>query len=181
MPKLRFKMEVSVRILEKMREVTLDPDALGPENVYWMFRGIGFEENLRIDLTVLVSGFLGREYTKTYGHYHKEDEKEIYKVLLGEAIFVLQDRTTSGEIDEVRLIRAKEGTVVEIPVGFAHATINIGPQAVLLLNWQSPSVENDYEPIKEKRGFAYYVVEKERKPLLVPNPNYKNLPKPKWV
>jgi glucose-6-phosphate isomerase len=174
-------MEVSIRTLAKMQEVTLDPYALGPKDVYWMFRGIDSEKNKRVDLTILVPGFLGKEYTKTYGHYHKKNEKEVYKVLFGEVIFVLQSREKSGEIDEVRVIKARQGQLVEFPPGFAHTTVNIGSQAVLLLNWQSFSTVNDYEPIKKKRGFAYYVVEKDGAPLLVPNPNYKTLPKPSWV
>jgi glucose-6-phosphate isomerase len=174
-------MEVSIRTLEKMQEVTLDPCAVGPRDVYWMFRGIDAEKNKRVDLTILVPGFLGREYTKTYGHYHKENGKEVYKVLFGEALCVLQPRERSGEIDEVRVVKIQPGQSVEIPSGFAHTTVNIGSQAVLLLNWESFSTVNDYEPIKKKRGFAYYVVEKDGAPFLVPNPNYKNLPKPSWI
>jgi hypothetical protein len=33
----------------------------------------------------------------------------------------------------------------------------------------------DYEPVKKMRGFAYYVVEHDGKPVLVPNKLYKEV------
>jgi len=39
----------------------------------------------------------------------------------------------------------------------------------------------DYKPIKKLKGFAYYVVEKKGKPVLVKNSNYKKIPHAKII
>ncbi|MFQ6079759.1 MAG: glucose-6-phosphate isomerase family protein, partial [Thermodesulfobacteriota bacterium] len=82
-PKLWFskglvsKESVSRRIGD-MREVMIDPEAKGPEKLYTMYTNVRFPKdentlrsnNLRYDLTVIRSGFIGNEFIKTLGHYH---------------------------------------------------------------------------------------------------------------
>ena len=72
------KVEPAVRKLEEMREVLADPGASGPENLYFMYRDVGFPDDkaklrshsLRYDVTVILPCLLGREFNKTAGHYH---------------------------------------------------------------------------------------------------------------
>ena len=54
------------RTHEKMKEVLLHPDAVGPEIHYYMIRGGKIKKNI----TVWETGTVGGEYIKTYGHYH---------------------------------------------------------------------------------------------------------------
>lgn len=66
------------RTLEEMRPVLYNQTATGPEELYFMYRGLGWPEDLpsfeahslRFDITVLRPGLVGGEYVKTAGHYH---------------------------------------------------------------------------------------------------------------
>jgi glucose-6-phosphate isomerase len=151
-----------IRKLEDMRDILLDREADGPEDVYVMIRG-------KPNITVLVPGKIGREFTKTYGHYHRDDRCETYKVLFGEGKMLIQNRDASG----VRLLEMKVGEEVVVPAGYAHTMINTGDGPLVTADDCSPDAEtavNDYQPIKEKHGFALYVVEEDGKIETVPNP-----------
>lgn len=162
------KSEVKIRKLEEMREVLMDRNADGPESVYVMIRG---EPNI----TVLVPGKIGQEFTKTYGHYHQDDRRETYKVLFGRGKMLIQNRDAS----DVRLLEMKAGGEVVVPEGYAHTMINTGDGPLVTADDTPADAEtnvNDYEPIREKRGFAKYVVEGEGGEIqLIPNSNYNSL------
>jgi len=156
--------QIKVRKLEEMREVLLDRDADGPEDVYVMIRG-------KPNITVLFPGKIGREFTKTYGHYHKDDRSETYRVLLGQGKMLIQNRDTN----DVRLLEMQVGEEVVVPEGYAHTTINTGDEPLVTVDdcpMDAETVVNDYEPIKERHGFALYVVEEDGGAKTVPNPNY---------
>jgi len=148
-----------------MREVLMNPEAYGPEDVYVMVRG-------NPNITVLVPGKVGREFTKTHGHYHKDDRRETYKVLFGEGKMLIQNRGA----DNVKLLEMKVGEEVIVPEGCAHTMINTGDGPLITADDCPPDAEanvNDYEPIKKKKGFAKYVVEDENGRIeLIPNPAY---------
>jgi len=180
---------LAVRTHKEMVDVLLDPESIGPEVHYFMIRGGNKQKNI----TICQSGLVGEEYIKTYGHYHVSDFLETYKILAGEGIILLQIRRKGGsgevideEIESVRAIFVKAGSEVQIPEKAGHLMINIGkswlvtednspissPQA----NETSHPAHADYEPVRNLKGFAYYVVEKDGKPVFVKNPNYKNIP-----
>lgn len=157
--------QIKIRKLTDLREVLMNPSAEGPESVYVMIRG---EPNI----TVLVPGKIGREFTKTHGHYHKDNRSETYKVLFGEGKMLIQNRDASN----VQLLEMKVGQEVVVPEGHAHTMINTGKGPLVTVDGCPPDVGtnvNDYEPIKEKRGFAKYIIENEIGEVeLVPNPAY---------
>ena len=78
----------AARTHEKMKEVLMDPQASGPEIHYYMIRGGSEKKNI----TVWENGTVGGEYIKAYGHYHIVDFKEIYWIIEGEGILLLQVR-----------------------------------------------------------------------------------------
>jgi len=160
---------VKIRKLEEMREVLLDPEAEGPENVYVMIRG-------RPNITVLLPGKIGREFTKTYGHYHHDDRSETYRVLLGEGKMLIQNRDAT----DIRLLEMKAGETVVVPEGYAHTMINTGNGPLVTIDDAPEDAEtatNDYKPIREKRGLGYYIVEDKGGGIeAVPNSNYSGLP-----
>jgi len=143
----------------------MNPEAEGPEDVYVMVRG-------RPNITVLAAGKIGREFTKTYGHYHKDDRSETYQVLFGEGRMLIQNR----DVSDVQLLKMSAGETVVVPEGYAHAMINTGEGPLVTADDCPQDAEanvNDYEPIKEKRGFAQYVSENENGDVvLVPNSRY---------
>lgn len=174
---------------KEMLDVLMDPKSTGPDVHYFMIRG-GSE---RKNITVWQSGTVGDEYIKTYGHYHVKDFSETYTVMLGEGIILLQKRKeapggslSDDEVEYVRAIFVKAGSVVSIPPDAGHLAVNTGEGWLVTMD-DSPvnfekqqeaawPVHADYEPVKKMHGFAYYVVKKDGKITFVKNPNYKNTP-----
>lgn len=182
------------RLHTMMKEVLMEPEAIGPDAHYHMVRG---GKDLR-NITIWEPGKVGREYIKTYGHYHVGDIDETYWVIYGEGITIAQRRvtganggSTDGEIDEVRIVRVKTGDAVYMPSGWAHAAINIGKTFFVTADDSPVNFEDvdpsslpghaDYEPIKKMRGMAYYIVEENGQPALVKNPLYKKVPEAEIV
>ncbi len=180
----------AARTNEKMREVLMEPDASAPEIHYYMIRGGKDQRNI----TVWEPGTVGREYIKTYGHYHVGTLSENYWVLFGEGIALLQKRGTGEDgaplpdvIEEFRAIPVKAGDSIFMPEGFGHLIANTGETFFVTaddspVNFDEANAVSlpghaDYEPVKQMRGFAYYVVGHEGKPALVKNPRYKEIKK----
>ena len=172
---------LGTRTHEKMQEVLLDPTASGPAVHYYMIRG-GSE---RGNITVWESGLVGREYIKTYGHYHVDALPETYWILSGEGIALLQKKAGDGgdpsKLEAFKVVPVKAGDQLDIPAGWGHLVVNTG-ESFLVTKDDSPVAgaldsasmpqHADYTQVQEMKGFAYYVVEHEGKPALVKNPNY---------
>ncbi len=176
------------RTQEKMREVLMDPNAIGPAVHYHMIRG-GNNQNV----TVWEPGRVGREYIKTYGHYHVGEISETYRLLSGEGIVVVQKRVTGtdgvsldDEIEEVYIVRVKTGDTLYMPSGWGHLVANTGDGFMVTIDDSPVSFDKvdpvsmpghaDYEAVKRMQGFCYYIVEKDGEPVLVKNPKYKKAP-----
>ena len=176
------------RTHEKMQDVLMKPDALGPAIHYYMIRGGSKKRNV----TVWESGTVGGEYIKAYGHYHIGALDETYWIILGEGIALLQKMVVENgvpnpeKIEEFKAVRVKPGDSVYMPPGHGHLVVNTG--TTWLVTADDSPVEGtgdnasmpghaDYETVKKMRGFAYYVVEKDGKPALVANPLYKEVQK----
>ena len=178
-----------MRTHKEMLDVLMDPKSPGPEAHYFLIRGGSEKKNI----TVWQSGLVGDEYIKTYGHYHVSNFIETYKVVAGEGIFLLQVRKTDGEgqpiADEIEYIKAifvKPGSVIQTPPWTGHLAVNIGESWLVTIDNSPVNLEKtreaawpthaDYAPVKKMHGFAYYVVKKNGEPTFVKNPNYKNTP-----
>ncbi len=172
---------------EEMKDVVYDPDALSDwkSPMYFMYRNLGRLANkdkreilearsIRYDVTVIPSGFIGEEYNKTHGHFHPRSGRnryygEFYEVLSGNALFLLQHRKGL----EFMMIEASKGEGIYIDGEYGHVTVNIGSRPLVLGNIVIDGFKSMYEPVKKKRGFAYYVFRDE---VLVPNPRYRKHP-----
>lgn len=182
------------RPAEKMKEVLMHPDAVGPKIHYYMIRGGSDKTNI----TVWETGTVGGEYIKTYGHYHVGHLDETYHVIAGEGVILLQKRKIGedgnpidDEIESFYAIKVSVGDRVFIPSGTGHLAVNVG-QVWFVTADDSPvnfseadpvslPGHADYEPMKRLRGFAYYLVEENGQPTLVKNPNYKVVPETQWL
>ena len=165
----RLETTLSIRSAKMMREVAKNPSAVFPKELYYMIRRKGG------NITVLPSYQLGDEYSKTYGHFHIPEKKETYRILLGEALMLIQRGT--DPVEEIRLVRLKEGENFTVPKGYAHTLINIGKKPVVTLDDHDPKEgKNDYLPIKKKKGFGYYIVKGRGGFKAVPNKRYTSLP-----
>jgi len=169
---------------EKMKDVLMNPDAPGPAIHYYMIRGGSTKRNV----TVWETGTVGGEYIKTYGHYHIGNLDETYWIVQGQGIALLQKMVVVNGlpqpdmIEEFKAVPVKAGDSVYMPPGYGHLLVNTGTE--WLVTADNSPVEGtqdsasmpghaDYEIVRQMRGFAYYVVERNGKPALVANRLYK--------
>ena len=145
----------------------------GPdEDMYYMYREVFlrrnrslFEEHrIRHDVTLIPGKKVNGEFNKTLGHYHPGDYPEVYEVLRGEALFLMQSR----DYRRLMIVEARKGDQVLIPPGYGHVTVNIGEGPLVMSNLVFWDFESDYRPFLEKRGALVYVTEQG----LVRNGNY---------
>ncbi|MBN2094755.1 MAG: glucose-6-phosphate isomerase [Candidatus Aenigmarchaeota archaeon] len=170
---------VDIRRLSDMKELVFDKGWL--ENnwaqkstapVYYIYRNIFKKEDasrikqsgLRYNITVVPGQMLGEEYTKTFGHYNPiaVDEysfPEVYQVLEGEAIFLIQkvDNFNQNNIQDVAFAKGRVGEVFVVPPNYGHIIINPSPKRRLVLaSWVADGFTSIYEPIKRLCGGSYF-------------------------
>lgn len=119
-------------------------------------------------VTVMYPGKIGDEYYMTSGHFHEDSgASEVYYCLAGEGMLLVQAR---GGLCEA--VPMKLGTAAYIPPGWAHRTANTGSEPFVFFAVWPGDAGHDYGSIKET-GFAKLVVERDGKPLLIDNPNFR--------
>jgi oxalate decarboxylase/phosphoglucose isomerase-like protein (cupin superfamily) len=187
-------MHYAARTHEKMQEVLMTPDAPGPAVHYHMIRDDMDMVNKRgTNITIWEAGKVGKEYIKTYGHYHVGELNETYKIDEGKGIVLLQELKLNekgimipSEVKKFTVIPVKVGDKVFIPANCGHLAVNIGERFFVTeddspVNFEGKKDEAsmpghaDYEMVKQMRGFAFYVVEENGKPALVRNKLYKEI------
>lgn len=176
----------TTRDLASLRPVLKDPDASGPDPVYWVFSEI--TEKRWENLTVIAEGRIASEYPKTFGHYHSHPVGEVYHLVAGEGILILQKKFLEDgkwlpeRVTEVVLIKAQPGDEICITPEWGHSWSNIGDLPLLTFDdWRTGHTPRDYEAIEKLTGLAYYLINHDGQPMPVPNPNYVNLPAPIWL
>ncbi len=171
---LKFRRP-DIRFLNQMRNVLCDQNwAKTASNfeVYYMYRGLKEKNNLRYDITVIPPRTLGKEFVKTKGHEHLGKFGEIYIVLEGRAIYLMQ-KYKKGEIKDVYAVKAKKGDVVVIHPGYGHVTINPSKKTLKMANWISKFCQSRYDLFEKKQGACYYFT----KSGWIKNMKYKAVPK----
>ena len=167
---------MEIRKLNNMRGVLADKDFAknSPDmDLYFMYREIKKIGELRYDETVLVPKMLGSEFNKTKGHYHIGAYPEIYMVLEGTAIYLLQKRNDVGEVEDVYAVEVKKGECAIMPPFYGHITINPSETEELkMANWISDNCKSDYSLYEKLQGGCYYYT----KQGWTKNENYKNIP-----
>jgi len=170
------KIKPDIRKLNDMREVLYDKDFAkksGDMDLYYMYRGLKQNGELRYDETVVKAQMLGNEFNKTKGHYHVGAYPEIYMVLEGKAIYLLQKRDANNNIEDIYYVEVNAGECAIMPPYYGHVTINpSATQDLKMANWLSDNCKSDYSPYVELQGAGYYYL----KNGWTKNPNYKNLP-----
>lgn len=185
------KFRADIRWAFDLKPVLAYPDEL-KENfpAYYMFRDVYYsksdyerirEYNLRYDITVIPPAKVGKEFIKTYGHYHPIAEDnlsytEIYEVLRGEALYVLQKEEKNGVVDVIA-VKACEGDKVVIPPNYGHVTVNDSKKELWMANWVYRNFKSNYEPYRMRRGACYYYTEEG----WIKNPNYGEVPELRFI
>ncbi len=195
-----MELEIGGRIFKSETRFAYDlkPVLAYPEDLeenfpaYEMFRDVYLslkdrevilERSLRYDYTFTNPGMVGKEFIKTYGHYHPEAEgglsyPEIYEILEGEAIFIIQkpDRRID-EIEDVIVVEAKAGDKIIIPPNYGHVMINPTKKTLKSCNWVYRNFQSIYGPYSNMRGAAYYFTVDG----WTQNPRYNKVPKLKFA
>ena len=170
--------------LLKSREVPLD------EQLYKFYNGVSTKKekdriagaSLRYDMIVVYPGNVAGEYKKTSGHFHKTGANsetafpEIYEVLHGTALFLLQKVNPSSQVGYAAAVRTNEGEKILIPPGYEHATVNIGSTPLVFSDLICTECENEYGGVQAHNGMCYYVMDNNGTPEFVKNPTYKDTP-----
>ncbi len=175
-PNLINNATPNIRLLSDLKEVLYDQEwarNAGNFGVYYMYRGLAADEKgrqkivdnrLRYDVTIIPPEMFGMEFPKTYGHEHAlvpgaqgMTYPEIYEVLEGEAYYLLQKQDV-GSIEDLRVVRTKQGEKCIIPPNYGHVTINASGQELKMANWVECNFKSNYSIFKEKRGAGYYAL-----------------------
>jgi len=166
-----------IRRLYDVRSVLYDQKwAKGAPNfeVYFMHRGIKIENEIKQNITIFPPLILGKEFTKTKGHEHKGSYREVYKVIKGKAIFLLQKRKpNSKKIEDVYVVKANKNEVVIIPSSYGHITINPTNKVLETMDWSCENCKSDYYFFEKMGGACYYYTIDG----WIKNKNYKKIPK----
>ena len=193
------KLKPDIRYLDDMKSVIYDKEWLktAPNvELYYMYRDLAENENdfaklikndLRYDITILRPQKLGKEFNKTLGHDHpivpgtSITYPELYEVLEGKALFILQD-SQEDNIKDIIAIKAHPGDKIIIPPNYEHLFINIGKTDLRVANLVSRSfLTHIYKPFKMKHGFSYYALRGFFKIKWMKNQNYASVPKLKFA
>ena len=174
------------RTLGEMIPVLMEsPEIKDDSPVYWVFSNVSKKwENM----TVISPGNLGKEFPKTYGHYHPTDTVEKYKLLSGQGLLIMQKRKfvdddwKDNQIEKVYFVEFLPGDEINITSEWGHSWSNISSEPLVTLDdWKDGHKESDYEPMKKLQGMSYYLISKNGQAEFVTNKNYKDLPKPEWI
>ncbi|MBD3389393.1 glucose-6-phosphate isomerase [Candidatus Micrarchaeota archaeon] len=156
------ELEYSTRSVSQLSDVLMEPKKSGPEGIaYYMFRDVYKQGSLRYDITEVPARMFGTEFVKTYGHYHPEAREglsypEIYQILNGEAVFIMQKPRRDDSLDCI-ITRCKKGEVVFVPPDYGHVMVNPSASSTLVsANVVSSSFSSLYEEYRENHGAAYY-------------------------
>lgn len=142
---------------------------------------------LRVDLTVLLPEPLGEEYNKTLGHYHPTKPgtdltyPELYLVLSGSGVILLEHRHEAQVIDDVLLVEVVAGQYLIVPPGYGHVTVNLGPERLMLMNVVAREFISDYSDFADHHGAAYHLVRGSDGPKLLTSQMYQLVAPARWV
>ncbi len=122
---------------------------------------------LRFGTTTLYPGKVGSEYFMTKGHFHTIlDTSEVYYTLSGHGMMMME--TPEGEVDCKELT---PGDALYVPGRWAHRSINIGSEPLVMFFVFRSDAGHDYGTI-EKKGYRKLIVERDGKPVMISNPKW---------
>ncbi len=178
-----------IRYLYDMKKVVYDKKWLekAPNlELYYMYRGLKKKGDLRYDVTVIPPRMLGEEFVRTKGNRNSKNFPELYTVLEGEAIFLLQKTRAKNIkiVEDVLAIKAKPKESIFISAEYAAIMINPSKKTLKTGNWVSEKNKNIYGELEKMKGACYFAIaqkskikNKKSKIKWIKNKNYKKVPK----
>lgn len=122
---------------------------------------------------VVSPGLNGVEFNKTLGYFSNFPGMQIHQCLYGSGILLMQRNDELGEAKEFKMVMLSPSKQVSVPVGWGMCLVNTGSSLLVVLRSALEEKYQDSKPFIEKRGLAYYVVEKKGEIVFESNPNYK--------
>lgn len=165
----------NIRHLYDMKSVLYDKKwARNASNLelYYMYRGVKQKGELRYDITIIPARMLGKEFVRTKGNRNSKKYQELYTVLKGKAIFLMQ-KSKEDIIEDIVAVEAKKGEIVIFPSKYAAITINPAKNDLKIANWVSEKNKNVYKELEKMKGAGYFYTKTGWKK----NKNYKKIPK----
>lgn len=136
-----------------MKNFFLEKSAGGNPVIYKVYVKHDKKTGMNYSLTIINAGAIGKEYFMTRGHYHMPPTIELYVLLKGKVLLLMQ----KGRIfKKIKMIKNKKYLVQK---GYAHRIANIGNTKAHVLAVYSPKSKNIYKDI-EKRGFKERILKK---------------------
>ena len=159
---------VITKTSKDLKDVLMDPKAAKVKDAYFI---IPEHEQ---SITILSPGKNGLEFNKTHGHFHKGQTIETFTCLSGQGLLLMQRNDELGEAKEFKVMTLHVGKQVTVPAGFGHGLVNIGRNFLVVSDNSSITTQaQNYQAVKKKKGFAYYVIEKKGDVSFEQNPNYR--------
>lgn len=159
---------VITKSAKNLKAVLMDPHVKPIDNPYYL---ISEDSNL---IYVLTPGLNGVEFNKTIGFIGNYPGITIYHCLWGQGLLILQRNDEEGEAKEFKVMSLSPGKQAGVPAGWASVLVNVGKNFLVVLESGSAEEKQDnIEPLIEKRGLAYYVVEKKGEISFEQNSAYK--------
>ncbi len=124
---------------------------------------------------VVTAGKNGSEFNKTIGYFNNYPGMQTYQCLYGQGVFIIQRNDEFGEAKEFKIFTLNPGRQVLVPAGWGMCIVNTGITSYLVVVRNSVLEDKniDEKPVLQKKGFAYYIVEKKGEIGFDQNTNYK--------
>lgn len=170
-----MEIKPQIRFLKEMKEVLFDQKWLKTAanlELYYMYRAVKKKGELRYDITVIPPKMLGKEFVKTKGNRNSNNYPELYTVLQGEALFLLQ-KSEGKIVKQASFSKLKKGDWIIIQPDEYIIAINPSKKTLKLANWVSEKNKNIYEAMEKMKGACYFCTENG----WIKNKNYKSVPK----
>lgn len=150
-----------------LEPILMEPKVPGVKESYFI---IDSEDQC---IYVVNPGKNGVEFNKSEVYFRGDSSIGIYQCLYGQGILLMQRNDEIGEAKEFKVVTLLSGRQIVIPVGFNHCLVNIGKGYLVVLDNSpyNPKAEK-INSLEEKKGFAYYIVEKKGEVAFEENPNY---------
>ena len=151
--------ESFTRRLKQMKRVVYDKE-FAKENpdlkLYEVYRNVKHDKDLRYDITIIQPRMLGDEFVRTKGNRNKNGFQELYTVIEGKALFLLQ-KFNDKRVEDVFAVKARAKESVIIPPEYWVVIINPSKEETLETeNWVSNKTENEYKELEKMKGPCYF-------------------------
>lgn len=160
------------RDIDAIRPSLMDPQCSGPQTVYSIAMDVRRTEdeadlhrrNLLYGIVIYAEGSLGQEPIRSQGHIHAvsascgQSTPEVYEIWDGEAYIYMQESAKDNP-GRCFAVHGKQGDVIIVPPGWAHATISADPSQPLVFGaWCVRDYGFDYVDVRAHGGLTYFPV-----------------------